>query len=142
MRFSASLIPPFPHTAMPNRPEGYSTVSPYLVCADAQTVIDFLRAVFDAEPLRRYGRPDGSVMHAELRIGDSVVMLADATADWPAATAMLHVYVDDVDAVWQRALAAGAAPQQEPERRHGDPERRGGFADPAGNSWWIAAEVE
>jgi PhnB protein len=123
------------------RPEGYNSVSPYLVTNGAQRVIDFLRAVFDAEPLRRYGRPDGSVMHAELRIGDTVVMLADSSDEWPAAPATLHVYVDDVDAVWRRALDAGATPLREPEQRPTDPDRRGGFADPGGNSWWIATEV-
>src|SRR4051812_45164581 len=96
------------------RPEGYNSVSPYLVTNGAQQVIDFLHAVFAAEPLRRFSRADGSVMHAEVRIEDTVVMLAEASDEWPASPAMLHVYVDDVDAVWARALEAGATPLQEP----------------------------
>ncbi|HEV7589292.1 MAG TPA: VOC family protein [Longimicrobium sp.] len=124
------------------KPEGYSTVSPYLVVEGAQRVIDFLQRTFDATALRRYERSDGSVMHAEVRIGESVVMIADATGQWPAFPSMLHVYVDDVDAVYRRALEAGGVSLQEPTQQAGDPERRGGVTDPAGNGWWIATQVE
>jgi uncharacterized glyoxalase superfamily protein PhnB len=124
------------------KPEGYSTVSPYLVVDDAAGVIEFLQEAFAATPLRRYERPDGSLMHAEVRIGDTVVMLADANEQWPAAPGMLHVYVDDVDAAYRRALAAGAVSVQAPAQQAGDPERRGGVRDPAGNSWWMAMQVE
>src|SRR5690606_15097983 len=66
------------------KPEGYSSVSPYLVVSDAQYLINFLKESFDASELRRYDRPDGSIMHAEVRIGDTVVMLGDAGEHWPA----------------------------------------------------------
>jgi PhnB protein len=124
------------------KPEGYSTVSPYLVVEGAQRVIDFLRRAFDATALRRYERPDGSVMHAEVRIGDTVVMIAEANAQWPAFPSMLHLYVDDVDAVYRRALEAGGVSVQEPAQQQGDPDRRGGVKDPAGNSWFMATQVE
>jgi PhnB protein len=124
------------------KPEGYSTVSPYLVVDDAARVIDFLQQTFGATALRRYERPDGSLMHGEMRIGDTVVMLSDATEQWPASPSVLHVYVDDVDGVYRRALAAGGVSVQEPARKEGDPERRGGVLDPAGNSWWMAMQVE
>lgn len=123
------------------KPEGYSTVSPYLIAAGAQSVVDFLAAAFEAAPLRRYELPDGSIMHAEVRIGDTVVMIGDAGPEWPAAPAHLHVYVADVDAVYRRAVEAGGTPVQEPRRREGDPDRRGGVRDPAGNTWWIATQA-
>ena len=125
----------------PPKPSGYSTVSPYLIVAGAQRVVDFLRQTFDGQELRRFERPDGSVMHTEVRIGDSVVMLADAAEGGPAAPAHLHVYVEDVDATYRRALEAGAEPIQAPERKTDDTDRRGGVRDSAGNSWWIATQV-
>jgi PhnB protein len=78
---------------VPPKPAGYSTVSPYLIAAGARAVIDFLKQAFAAEELRRYDLPDGSIMHAEVRIGDTVVMLGDAGELWPAVHALLHVFV-------------------------------------------------
>lgn len=123
------------------KPDGYSTVSPYLIAAGAQKVIDFTRQVFGARELRRFDMPDGTVMHAEVQIGDSVIMVGDAGEDWPAVPTHLHVYVEDVDAVYQRALAAGGIAVQAPERKGDDPDRRGGVKDPAGNTWWIGTQV-
>jgi PhnB protein len=123
------------------RPKGYSTVSPYLVADGAQRLIDFLERTFGARPLRRYDLPDGSIMHAEVKIGDTVVMIGDANEKWPAVPAHMHVYVDDVDAVYRGALEAGAVAVQPPERKGEDPDRRGGVKDPAGNTWWIATQV-
>ena len=85
--------------------------------------------------------PDGTVMHAEVQIDDSVVMLADGGRPWPAFPAWLHVYVRDVDATYRRALEAGGASVQEPQQKEGDPDRRGGVKDPAGNTWWISSQV-
>ena len=127
---------------IPAKPSGYSTVSPYLIAAGAQAVIDFLKQAFGAEELRRYDLPDGSIMHAEVRMGDTVVMLGDAGENWPAVPAHLHVYVDDVDATYQRALEARGLSVQPPQRKGQDPDRRGGVKDPAGNTWWIATQVE
>ena len=81
--------------------------------------------------------PDGSIMHAEVRIGDTVVMVGDAGDNWPAVPAHLHVYVDSVDTIYERALAAGGVSVQ-PERKGDDSDRRGGVKDPTGNTWWIA----
>ena len=126
---------------MPTKPAGYSTVSPYLIVSGAQRVVDFLRRTFEGQELRRFERPDGAIMHTEVRIGDTVVMLADAGEGWPPVPAHLHVYVEDVDATYRRALEAGAESLQPPERKADDPDRRGGVRDPAGNSWWIATQV-
>ena len=121
------------------KPEGYNSVSPYLLVDGALEVISFLMNVFSATITRRYNDLDGSIIHAELRIHDSIIMIADATKEWPALRGMVHVYVPDVDAVYQRAIAAGATNLIEP--KHGDdPDKRGGFTDPAGNSWWIATQ--
>lgn len=122
------------------KPAGYTSVAPYLIVSGAQAVIDFLRQVFDAAELRRFDRPDGTVMHAEVRIDDTVVMIADGGPSWPASESHLHVYVRDVDATYKRALAAGGVAVQEPQKKD-DPDRRGGFKDPAGNSWWVATQV-
>ena len=123
------------------KPAGYSAVSVYIVAQGAQKVIDFLKSTFDAAELRRFDKPDGSIMHAEVRIGDSVVMIADGAEDYPPFPAWLHVYVDDVDKTYQRALAAGGASVQEPVHKEHDSDKRGGVKDPCGNTWWIATQV-
>jgi uncharacterized glyoxalase superfamily protein PhnB len=80
-------------------------------------------------------------MHAEVRIDDTVVMIADGGGAWPAFPSWLHVYVPDVDATYRRALAAGGVSVQEPKAREGDPDRRGGVKDPGGNTWWVSTQV-
>jgi PhnB protein len=124
------------------KPDGYSSVSPYLVVNGAQKVVDFIEATFGGEPLRRFDMPDGSIMHAEMRVGDSVVMVADTAPEWPATPTHVHVYVEEVDVVFHRALAAGGTTVQEPLQRNGDADRRGGVRDPAGTTWWISTQVQ
>lgn len=123
------------------KPEGYPTVSVYIVAHGAQRVIDFLKNTFDATELRRFDKPDGTIMHAEVRIGDSVAMIADANEAYPPVVSWLHVYVPDVDATYHRALKAGGVSVQVPVRREGDIDKRGGVKDPSGNTWWIATQV-
>ena len=125
----------------PSKPSGYASVAPYLVVAGAQGVIDFLKRAFDAVELRRYDMPDGTIMHAEVQVDDTVVMIADGGGAWPPFPSWLHVYVPDVDATYRRALEAGGLSVQEPQQREGDPDRRGGVKDPGGNTWWIATQV-
>ncbi|HYP38733.1 MAG TPA: VOC family protein [Chloroflexia bacterium] len=122
------------------KPEGYSSVAPYIMAEGAQRVIDFLKQTFYAEEMRRYDNADGSIMHAEVRIDDTIVMLADGGSQFPAFPVWLHVYVPDVDVTYKRALEAGGVSVQEPEQKD-DPDRRGGVKDPAGNTWWIATQV-
>ena len=124
------------------KPDSYSSVSPYLIVREAQPVIDFLKRAFDAKDLRRFDNPDGSIMHAEVRIEDSVIMMGEAGEGWGESPAHIHVYVPDVDTVYQRALDAGATSIQEPVQKEGDPDRRGGVVGPGGNSWWISSQVE
>lgn len=122
-------------------PSGYSTVSPYLIVEGAAQTIDFLVKVLDGEELRRFLDPTGRIAHAEVRIGDSVIMVADATKDWPALPANIHVYVPDVDDAYRRALEAGATSVQEPTKK-GDEDRRGGVKEAGGCTWWLATRVE
>jgi uncharacterized glyoxalase superfamily protein PhnB len=123
------------------KPHGYNAASPYLIVKDAAATMAFLKAGFDAEPLRVIPREDGGLKHAEARIGDSVVMFADAVDGWPAMPAYVHVYVSDVDAIYRRALAAGGKSIAEPAKKD-DADKRGGVQDPGGTTWWIATQVE
>ncbi len=119
---------------------GHSTVSVYLMAERPQQLIDFVTNVLAGSVLMRLDREDGSLMHASLAIGDSVVMLGGASEAFPAFPVWLHVYVPDVDATYRRALEQGAVSVQEPSEQ-GDGDRRGGVKDPAGNTWWIATHV-
>jgi uncharacterized glyoxalase superfamily protein PhnB len=125
----------------PYKPDNYSSVSPYLIVHNASAVVDFLVSVFGAERLRHFPGEDGKLMHAEVRIDDSVIMLADAVSEWPPVHAHVHVYVGDVDATYRHALAAGATSVQAPVKKE-DPDKRGGVQDPSGTTWWIATKVE
>ncbi len=122
-------------------PDGYSTVSPYLIVPDADGVIAFMERALGATQVRRFDKPDGTLLHGEMRIGDSVIMLGQANEHWPAAPAHIHVYVEDVDATYRRALAAGGEAVQEPKQNEGDTDRRGGVRDPGGTTWWVATQV-
>jgi PhnB protein len=122
------------------KPTDYSTVSPYLIVAGASATIDFLKQVFGATELRRFPDPSGKLMHAEVRIGDTVVMIADGAEGWPPVPSYVHVYVSDVDAIYKRALAAGATSVQEPVKKD-DEDKRGGVKDAGGTTWWIATRV-
>jgi PhnB protein len=126
--------------AVPFKPTGYTSLAPYLLVDGAEAAMTFLEHVFDARRLRCIPGPDGRYLHAELCIDDTVVMLADV----PAADAMpahLHLYVPDVDATFAKALAAGAKAVRQPEKG-ADQDKRGGFRDPAGTTWWIGTQVE
>lgn len=111
-----------------------------MMAEGTRRVIDFVAGVLDGEPTLRRDRPNGTLMHGEVRIGDSLVMIADATAGYPGFPVWLHVSVPDADATNDRALAAGAVPVQ-PLSEHGDGDRRAGVKDLAGDVWWIAAPV-
>lgn len=123
------------------KPDGYNSVSPYLVVDGADGTIAFLKSAFDAIEIRRYPGENGRVRHAEIRIDDTVVMVAACVEGWPAVPAHVHVYVADVDATYERALDAGATSVQEPIKKD-DADKRGGFKDAGGTTWWIGTKVE
>lgn len=128
--------------SIPYKPDGYTSVSPYLIVDGAQATIDFLKEVFGATELRKYPGESGKLHHAEVRIEDSVIMLADPMLpDWPHLPASVHIYVRDVDAIYARALAAGGVSVQEPVKKQ-DEDKRGGVKDSGGTTWWIATKVE
>ena len=127
--------------AVKAQPDGYHAVTPYLVVDGAARLIDFLAAVFNAEEVERFAAPGNRIGHAEMRIGDSLVMLGDARGEHEPRQAMLYVYVADADATYQRALAAGGTSVQAPaDQFYGD--RSAGVKDPTGNLWWIATHIE
>jgi PhnB protein len=122
-------------------PEGYHTVSPYIVVPDVAKLIDFAKQVFGAREVHLSKRPDGTVMHAEIKIGDSIIMMGEAPSGGKNFPAMLHLYMEDVDALYQSAIQAGAKSLREPtDQPYGD--RSGGVEDEFGNQWWISTHIE
>jgi uncharacterized glyoxalase superfamily protein PhnB len=122
-------------------PDGYHSITPYLVVNGAAKVIDFVKQAFGAQEIMRMPGPNGTIGHAEVKIGDSVVMVADAGGPHPARPANLMLYVANVDEVYRRALQAGAKSDREPaDQFYGD--RMAGVSDSGGNQWWIATHIE
>jgi uncharacterized glyoxalase superfamily protein PhnB len=122
-------------------PDGYHTVTPYLIVEGAQKLIDFLKQGFGAKETFSMPGPDGKIGHAEVKIGNSMVMLADANPRWKPTKTMLYLYVEDVDAVYKKAVAAGGKSVMEPTNQfYGD--RSAGVEDAFGNHWGIATHVE
>ena len=122
-------------------PDGYHTVTPYLIAPGAAKLIDFLKQAFDARESFRMASPEGRIMHAEVRIGDSVVMMSDTGQEAQPRPCMIYLYGNDVDATYKRALQAGATSLREPANQfYGD--RSAAVKDPAGNDWGIATHVE
>jgi uncharacterized glyoxalase superfamily protein PhnB len=118
----------------------YRTVTPYLLVADADAELAFLKAAFGATERECQRNADNAVMHAEVSIGDSLVMLGQAGDRWKPRPAALYLWVDDVDATYARALKAGATSESEPEDKpYGH--RNAGAIDPNGVTWWIGAPV-
>lgn len=117
------------------------SVTPYIMVDGAARLIDFLQQAFGAQPMHVSHSADGRVMHAQVKIGDSPVMLSDSTPQYGPMPVMLHVYVPDVDAVHRSAVAAGGVSLREPTNEfYGD--RSAGVKDPFGNQWWLATHVE
>lgn len=118
------------------KPETYPDLSPYLIVRDAGAVLDFAQKVFGAETLRVHRGEDGAIRHAETRIGDSVVMVGQAEG---GAGAHLHLYLEYPDDAFLRAVSAGAEVVQELQPQN-DGDRRGGFRDASGTTWWVAQQ--
>jgi len=109
--------------------------------AIAEKQIEFLKQAFGAQELHRSVGPDGNIIHAEVRLGDSVVMIGQAGGPWKPRPGTVYLYVEDVDATHRRAVEAGAKSLGEPKDQfYGD--RSGGVEDPNGNMWWVATHIE
>lgn len=121
----------------PKLPKGYNTVNPFIITKDAPQLIEFLKDVFDAEedPASRTMDTDNLLLHCELTIGNSRVMVADTKPNWPSSPSLLQVYVDDVEATLARAKKHGAEIVTKPTDFYGDTFSR--FIDPWGNLWWV-----
>jgi uncharacterized glyoxalase superfamily protein PhnB len=122
------------------KPADHQNVIPYLVIADAAKELEFVTQVFGAKEMH-VSRDQGRVMHATVKIGDSVVMMGQASQQFVALPAAIYIYVADTDAACKRALAAGAASIMQPaDQFYGD--RNGGVKDSNGVQWWIATHIE
>jgi len=122
------------------KPEGYPSISPYLIVDGAYATIQFLIKTFGATEIRRFHKEDGSMNHAEVRLDDGVLMVADRNPSWPERPANIHIYVEDVDATYELALANGGESVQEPVQKDDD-DKRGAVRDAGGTTWWIATKV-
>ncbi len=126
---------------MANSKDTYRTVTPYLVVHDADAELAFLKAAFGGAEANCQRNPDNSVMHAEVTIGDSLVMLGQAAGPWKLRQAALYLWVEDVDATYARALQAGGTSESEPQDKpYGH--RNAGVIDQNGVTWWIGAPVK
>ncbi len=122
-------------------PSQYQRVIPYLIAKGASDLMEFLKIVFDAEETERMSMPDGTVAHGEIKIGESTIMVSEASEMYKENPTMLYIYVEDVDATYKKALDAGATSVKEPENQfYGD--RSCMVKDASGNSWGIATHVE
>ena len=119
----------------------YRTITPYLCVPDAEAELRFLKEAFGGTETEAHRRPDGTVQHAEVRVGDSLVMLGQPTPDKPAMRAAIYLWIDDVDATYARALRAGATSESAPaDMPYGH--RNAGVIDANGITWWIGSPVK
>jgi PhnB protein len=122
-------------------PDGYTTVTPWIIGRDTAGLLDFLKHAFDAEELGRVVGADGKIGHAEVRVGDAIVMAFDSRDDWPDTPAYLRLYVPDSEEAQRKAIEAGATEvTRQTELFFGD--RVGRVRDPFGNLWWIQTRLE
>lgn len=123
-------------------PEGFHTVTPYITASNAKAVIEFLQRAFDATLVERIEDGKGRIRHAQVKVGDSFVMLTDGNDnDCTPAPASFYLYLNDVDAAYARALSAGGESIMEPaDQFYGD--RNAGVRDASGNTWWLATHIE
>jgi len=122
-------------------PEGYTTITPYLIVEDADKLVEFVEKTFDGELLFKILNDAGRITHGEMKIGNSMLMLSESSDEWKPTNVMLHLYVEDIDATYQKALEAGAISVKEPQNQfYGD--RSSCVQDSFGNFWGIATHIE
>ena len=123
------------------KPTNYNSLSPYFIVKEAQKFIDLLQHVFGAEELRKYKNSDGSIMHAEMKIDDSILMLGEASEKYPPIQQLVHLYVTDAKEIYDRALVAGCVSVEPPKTQDGDSDIRATFKDFAGNTWSVGTQL-
>jgi uncharacterized glyoxalase superfamily protein PhnB len=123
-------------------PEGYAAITPYLLVERVPELIAFLSRAFAATEVGRLTRPDGTLMHAEVEIGGSRLMLGEPMGEFRAMPGSIFLYADDVDATFARAREAGAEEVMPITEMWHAGERYGGVRDPSGNIWWVAERLE
>lgn len=123
-------------------PDGYHAITPYLMVENVDKLLKFLKSAFAAQELLRLKRPDGSVMHAEVQIGDSRVMMGEPMDEFGPMPASIYFYVENCDAVYEKAIKAGGQSIMPPTDMEHAGERYGGVRDSSGNIWWIATHIE
>lgn len=124
------------------KPSGYNSLSPYLIIDDAKKFVELMKAIFDAKELRRYDQENGDILHCELQIDDSIIMISNSTSQYPANKTMLHLYVPDVFKTFRKAIENGCEIIEEPINKDGDPDTRGSFYDFAGNFWSVSTQIK
>ena len=122
-------------------PAGYTSVAPWITTPDTGQLLNFITAAFEGQELARVPLEDGTIGHAEIRVGDTILLAFDRRPDWPAMPSLLRVFVEDADATMDRAVAAGAIVVTDPQT-HAFGQRGGRVRDPFGNIWWVSAVVE
>ena len=128
-------------TTTNSTPAGYTSVAPWVVTDDTGALLDLVTQVFEGEELARVAMEDGSIGHGEIRVGDTVVLAFDRRPEWPVMPSLLRVWVEDADATFARAAAAGATVVTDiADNAFG--QRGGRIKDPFGNIWWVASQVE
>lgn len=125
---------------MSYKPANYNDLSPYLIVSSANDLMAFLEKALGAKRIQAFEH-EGRMMHAEMQIGDTVLMLADASDQYPAVKSVLHLYLADVDAAFASSLAAGGVEVHPPMQNEGEADRRGTFTDPFGNLWSLSTKM-
>lgn len=122
-------------------PEGFHTVTPFIIVKRISELIKFMKEAFDAKEVFKMESPDGAIMHAEMKIGDSMIMMGEASDKYPPIPSALYLYVEDVDKMYKQAISAGTKSTMEPaDQFYGD--RTAGLKDDFGNTWWIGTHIE
>jgi len=127
---------------MNHQPKGLQTVIPYLMVENVADLITFIELVFNGEMKYKLDRPDGSIMHTEIVVGDSTIMAGEPMEEYGAFPASIYIYVSDCDCIYEKAIQNGAKSMMIPTDMKHAGERYGGVKDPFGNVWWIATHVE
>ncbi|WP_080832403.1 VOC family protein [Cohnella massiliensis] len=124
------------------KPEGMRTVNPYLMVENVSLLIEFIETVFNGKLKYKLDRPDGSIMHSEILVGDSIIMAGEPMNEYGVFPASMYIYVPDCDSIYEKAIQNRAQSIMVPTDMTHAGERYGGVKDPFGNIWWIATHIE